>query len=49
MVFALSFNDGVSHSPDELTTTADLPAGIDVLHNALLRLDGRLDTRLLAE
>lgn len=44
MVVVPSRNDGVSDSPDELTTAADLATGIDVLLDALLRHDGQLDT-----
>lgn len=42
MVFVPSRNQGVSHSPDELTTAGDLVTGIDVLFDALLRLDDQL-------
>jgi allantoate deiminase len=43
MIFVPSLNHGVSHTPDELTTPTDLATGIDVLLDALLRLDHRLD------
>jgi allantoate deiminase len=43
MVFVPSLRHGVSHSPDELTATVDLVTGVDVLLDALLRLDHRLD------
>lgn len=42
MVFVPSLNHGVSHSPDELSTLADLARGTDVLADTLLRLDTQL-------
>ena len=41
MVFIPSAG-GISHSPDEFTSLQDCYAGIEVLYNALLRLDREL-------
>jgi acetylornithine deacetylase/succinyl-diaminopimelate desuccinylase-like protein len=38
MLFVRSQNDGVSHSPDELTTSEDIALAIDALTAALSRL-----------
>lgn len=42
MIFIPSQNDGISHSPDELTEPADIAMGVDVLVDSLIRLDSRL-------
>jgi acetylornithine deacetylase/succinyl-diaminopimelate desuccinylase-like protein len=38
MLFVRSLNGGVSHSPDELSSTEDIELAVDVLTAALLRL-----------
>ena len=38
MLFVRSLNDGVSHSPDELSSDDDVALGVDVLADALERL-----------
>jgi N-carbamoyl-L-amino-acid hydrolase len=38
MLFVRSLNDGVSHSPDELSSTEDIELSIDVLAEVLRRL-----------
>ena len=38
MLFVRSLNGGVSHSPDELSSAADVALAVDVLAGALLRL-----------
>jgi acetylornithine deacetylase/succinyl-diaminopimelate desuccinylase-like protein len=38
MLFVRSLNDGVSHSPDELSVAEDIELGIDVLAGAIARL-----------
>jgi hypothetical protein len=38
MLFVRSLNDGVSHSPDELSSEEDVALAIDVLVGALRRL-----------
>jgi acetylornithine deacetylase/succinyl-diaminopimelate desuccinylase-like protein len=35
MLFVRSLNDGVSHSPDELSSDEDIALGVDVLADAL--------------
>ena len=35
MLFVRSLNGGISHSPDELSSPADIALGIDVLARAL--------------
>ena len=37
MLFVRSLNDGVSHSPDELSSEEDVALGIEVLAGALRR------------
>jgi hydantoinase/carbamoylase family amidase len=41
MLFVRSLNDGVSHSPDELSSDDDVALGVDVLADALERLTSR--------
>jgi acetylornithine deacetylase/succinyl-diaminopimelate desuccinylase-like protein len=41
MLFVRSLNGGVSHSPDELSSTEDIELAVDVLAGALGRLAGR--------
>jgi acetylornithine deacetylase/succinyl-diaminopimelate desuccinylase-like protein len=41
MLFVRSLNDGVSHSPDELSSDEDIAVAIDVLADALARLSAR--------
>jgi len=41
MLFVRSLNDGVSHSPDELSSDGDVALGVDVLADALDRLTSR--------
>ncbi|MGW6659693.1 allantoate amidohydrolase [Rhodococcus sp. NPDC055024] len=43
MIFVPSQNHGVSHSPDEYSTTADLVRGTNVLATAILLLDSTTD------
>ena len=38
MLFVRSLNDGVSHSPDELSAAEDIELGVDVLAGAIARL-----------
>ena len=38
MLFVRSLNDGISHSPDELSSREDIELAIDVLAAALVRL-----------
>ena len=38
MLFVRSLNDGVSHSPDELSSDEDVMLGVEVLADALARL-----------
>ena len=40
MLFVRSLNGGVSHSPHELSSPADIALGIDVLTRALVRIAG---------
>jgi len=41
MLFVRSLNDGVSHSPDELSSDRDVALGVEVLADALDRLTSR--------
>lgn len=41
MLFVRSLNDGVSHSPDELSSDEDVVVAIDVLADALARVSAR--------
>jgi acetylornithine deacetylase/succinyl-diaminopimelate desuccinylase-like protein len=41
MLFVRSLNDGVSHSPDELSSEEDVSLAVDVLADALQRLTSR--------
>ena len=41
MLFVRSLNDGISHSPDELSADEDIALAVDVLADALRRLAGR--------
>lgn len=45
MIFVPSHNGGVSHSPEELTSPAELAVGTDILASGLLRLDARLSAQ----
>jgi acetylornithine deacetylase/succinyl-diaminopimelate desuccinylase-like protein len=38
MLFVRSLNDGVSHSPDELSSDEDVALAVEVLTAALVRL-----------
>jgi len=38
MLFVRSLNDGISHSPDELSSDEDVALAVDVLADALARL-----------
>jgi acetylornithine deacetylase/succinyl-diaminopimelate desuccinylase-like protein len=40
MLFVRSLNDGISHSPDELSSDGDIALAVDVLADALLRMTG---------
>ncbi len=44
MIFVPS-REGISHSPKEFTSFADVANGADVLYQSLLLLDGRLDRK----
>ena len=39
MLFVRSLNGGVSHSPDELSSDADIALAVDALAKALARID----------
>jgi hypothetical protein len=41
MLFVRSLNDGVSHSPDELSSAEDIALAVDVLTGAIERLESR--------
>ena len=41
MLFVRSLNDGVSHSPDELSSAEDIGLAVDVLAGAIERLESR--------
>ena len=38
MLFVRSLNDGISHSPDELSSEDDVALAVDVLADALARV-----------
>jgi hypothetical protein len=41
MLFVCSLNEGVSHSPDELSSDEDVALALDVLTSSLSRLRSR--------
>jgi len=41
MLFVRSLNDGISHSPEELTSADDVELAVDALAAALARLAAR--------
>jgi acetylornithine deacetylase/succinyl-diaminopimelate desuccinylase-like protein len=43
MLFVRSLNGGISHSPNELTSSEDIALAVDVLAGALERLTSRTD------